>query len=160
MLNIALFITMVTIFVGYVATIIGLYGILPSISDSYYRLPKKWNFMFTLVLWGFGFPALIIGAPVTWLMFAACAGIIFVGAAAAFQQKMTKTVHIVGAAVGMVLSQIAIATSFGLWPITAVCVPLAGLIFLFRKQINYTHVFWIEIICFTAIGLTYGLYIF
>ena len=160
MLNIALFITMVTIFVGYVATIIGLYGILPSISESYYRLPKKWNFIFTLSLWGFAFPAIIIGTPITGLMFAACSGIIFVGGAAAFQQKITNIVHILGASIGMVLSQVAIATSFGMWPITAVCVPLAGLIFLFRKQINYTHLFWIEIVCFAAIGLAYGLYIF
>jgi len=160
MLNIALFITMVTIFVGYVATIWGLYGVLPSISDSYYQLPKKLNFIFTLALWGFAFPAMIIGTPVTGLMFGACAGIMFVGAAAAFHQKVTKTVHIVGATMGMGLSQVAIATSFGLWPITAVSVGLVGLIMLFRKQLKYKHVWWIELVCFVAIGLTYGLYIF
>jgi hypothetical protein len=157
---IGLFITMVTVFVGYVATIWSLYGVLPSISESFYRLPQKYNFIFTLALWGFASPAMIIGTPVTGLMFFATAGIMFVGAAAAFKQKLTKTVHIVGASVGMGFSQIAIATSFGLWPITAISVLLISLIFLFRKYINYTHVWWIEIICFTAISITYGLYLF
>jgi len=157
---VGLFITMVTIFVAYVATIVGLYGILPSISESYYRLPKKWNSMFTLALWGFSFPAMIIGTPITGLMFFACAGIMFVGAAAAFHQKITKTVHIVGATLGMVLSQVAIATAFGMWYVTVASVILSALVFLFRKHINNTHVFWIELICFTAIGLAYGVYLF
>lgn len=151
---------MVTVFVGYVASIWSIYGVLPSISDSYYELPKKWNFLFTLALWGFAFPAMIIGTPVTGLMFFATAGIMFVGAAAAFHQKLTRTVHIIGASLGMGLSQLAIATSFGMWPITAVSAVLIGLILLFRKQLNYNQVWWIEIVCFTAIGLTYGLYIF
>lgn len=151
---------MVTIFVGYVATIWALYGVLTSISESYYRLPKKWNPMFTLALWGFAFPAMIIGTPITGLMFFACAGIMFVGAAAQFHQKITKTVHLVGASLGMGLSQVAIATAFGMWPITAASVVIAGLIMLFRKQLNYNHVWWLEILCFTAIGLAYGLYIF
>jgi len=155
-----LFIAMVAVFVGYVGFVVAKYGILPSISDSYYHLPKKYNFVFTLALWGFAFPAMIIGTPVTGLMFGACAGIMFVGAAAAFHQKVTKTVHIVGASLGMGLSQVAIATAFGMWPIIAVSVGLVGLIMLFRKQLNYKHVWWIEIVCFTAIGLTYGLYFF
>jgi len=157
---IALFITMVTVFVAYVATIVSLYGILPSISDSYYHLPEKWKPMFTLSLWGFAFPAIIIGTPITWMMFLACSGIIFVGAAAAFHQKLTKTVHIVGAATGMILSQVAIATVFGMWYVTVASVVLAGLVFLLRKYINNTHIFWIELICFTAIGLAYGVYLF
>lgn len=159
---IGLFITMVTVFVAYVATIVSLYGILPSISDSYYALPKKWNFMFTLALWGFAIPAMIIGTPISGLMFFACAGICFVGAAAAFHQKLTKTVHIVGAATGMILSQIAIAlpSVFDMWYVTAISVGLAALIYLFRKYINNTHIFWIEIICFTAIGIAYGVYLF
>ena len=155
-----LFIAMVTVFVGYVSFVVAKYGILPSISDSYYHLPEKWNFMFTLALWGFAFPAMILGTPITGLMFGACAGIIFVGAAAAFHKKVTKTVHIIGATVGMSLSQVAITTTFGMWPITAVSVGLVGLIMLFRKQLKYKHVWWIEIVCFTAIGLAYGLYFF
>jgi len=155
-----LFIAMVAVFVGYVSFVVAKYGILPSISDSYYHLPEKWNFMFTLALWGFAMPAMILGTPVTGLMFGACAGIMFVGAAAQFHKKVTKTVHIIGATLGMGLSQIAIATAFGMWPITAVSVGLVGLIVLFRKQLKYKHVWWIEIVSFTAIGLVYWLYFF
>jgi hypothetical protein len=115
--------------------------------------------MFTLALWGFAFPAMLIGTPITGLMFFATAGIMFVGAAAAFQQKVTKTVHVVGAAVGMIFSQIAIATAFDMWYLTLISVTLAGLLFLFRKRIHGTLVFWIEIISFTAIGLAYGVYL-
>ena len=156
---IGLYITMMVIFVAYVATIVSLYWVLPSISESYYRLPYKWKPMFTLALWGFAFPAMLIGTPITGLMFFATAGIMFVGAAAGFQQKVTKTVHAVGAAVGMIFSQIAIATAFDMWYLTLISVTLAGLLFLFRKRIHGTLVFWIEIISFTAIGLAYGVYL-
>jgi len=152
-----LFIAMITVFVTYVTFIVAKYGILPSISESYYRLPEKYNFLFTLALWGFAFPAMIIGTPVTGLMFGACAGIMFVGAAAAFQQTLTKTVHYVGASMGMILSQVAIATTFGMWYLSLGCVVTALLLYLFRKQINYTHLWWIEIMCFVAIGVVYGM---
>jgi hypothetical protein len=155
-----LFITMLTIFIGYVATIWAIYGVLPSISESFYRLPKKYNFIFTLALWGFAFPAIIIGVPTTALMFFAGAGIMFVGAAAQFKQELTKTVHFVGAGAGVVLSQIAIATTYGMWPITAAFVLLSVLILLFRNKIKNTELWWIEILSFISIAIVYKLYYF
>ena len=53
------------------------YGIQKSISDSYYKL-KNNNYLFTLVLWGFSVPIMIIGE--TGLMFFAGAFICFTGA--------------------------------------------------------------------------------
>ena len=154
----ALYIFMLIVFYGYVGTITALYGILPSVSESFYRLPKKWNWIFTIVLWAFALPCIIIGVPTTGLMFLSGAGIMFVGAAAAFKQELTKTVHIIGATVGMVASQIAIAFIYKYWEIALVSCVLAGLLFFFRKKINNKHVFWIEMIAFTAIALTYGLF--
>ena len=93
---------MLTIFVGYVSWIWARYGVLPSISHSYYSLPDNLKFIFTLWSWGYALPAMIVAS--TPLMFFAGAGICFVGAAAAYREKMTETVHIIGAACAILSS--------------------------------------------------------
>jgi len=85
MLYTTAFITMITIFVSYVAAIWIIFGVQKSISASYYKLPKKWKFLMTLFCWGIGFPAMIIGQSI-WMILAG-AGICFVGAAAAFGEN-------------------------------------------------------------------------
>jgi hypothetical protein len=158
--TLALFITMVSVFVTYVSFIIYKYGILKSISQSYYELPEKYKPIFTLAMWGFAFPAMIIGTPLTGLMFFAAAGIMFVGAAAPFLEKITKPVHMIGAGSGVLFSQLAISLVFGMWYITLGFVIASSLLLLFRKQINYKHIWWIEVLAFTLICISLGIYIF
>lgn len=76
-------------FISYIWHIVKNYGILPSISESYYRLSDKQKKLFTFFCWGFAFPTIIIGN--SFFLFLAGAGIAFVGAAAAFKSKMTNT---------------------------------------------------------------------
>lgn len=157
------FITMLTIFVGYLSFIIGKYGILPSISESYYRLPKSINFLFTLFCWGFALPAVIIGVDLTdnFLMFLAGSGIMFVGAAAAFKETLTKNVHMIGAAVGIICAQLSTAFDFHMYYVNVIFVVLSLAILLGKylgKIKNY--VWWIEILAFILLCYVLGTQLF
>lgn len=153
-----LYTTMLTIFVTYVAFIWAKYGVLKSISDSYYHLPRKFQPLFTFFCWGFALPAMILGS--SGLMFMAGAGISFVGAAAAFKEAMTKEVHMIGAGAGVLLSQLAIILQYGMWPISATFIGLSLLLLLFRKKINNKHIWWIEILAFLSICIVLGITLF
>ena len=140
------------VFVVYVGYIINQYGILPSISDSWYVLPRQHNFLFTLFTWGIGIPMLFYGnAP----LFFAGAGLTFVGAATQFKMKRsyTKQVHFTGAAVGIIIPLLYLAISFGNW------IPLAiqavGTVVITQSKIN-NKLWWVEILAFICI--MFGLY--
>jgi hypothetical protein len=150
---------MLTVFAGYVSFIIGKYGILPSISESYYRLPKNLTFLFTLFCWGFALPAAIVGLDLTdnFLMFFAGGGIMFVGAAAAFKEQFTKRVHFIGAAIGITAAQLSTAFDFHMYYINVIFVVLALTILLGKylgKIKNY--VWWIEMVAFLSICYVLG----
>lgn len=151
-----LYAIMMTVFLSFIIGTIIAYGILPSISDSYYRLPKKWNFLFTIFTWGYALPALIIGIELTnnFLMFLAGAGICFVGAAAQFKQKLTTTVHVAGALIGITSSQLSIAIDFKMLYVNIIFIVLA-LLFKLLKIKNATY--WIEILAFISISYALGL---
>lgn len=141
-----LYFFMLSVFILYVGFIWLRYGIQPSISESYYVLPNKWKFLFTLFCWGFAVPAIIIGN--TLLMFLAGSAIAFVGAAAAFKEKMTREVHLIGAYSGVLLSQIAIFVDFKMWYLNVAFVVFALYKFFIHK--NY-KVWYVEIAAFLAI---------
>lgn len=149
------YILMLAVFIGYVGYIWSKYGVLKSISQSYYELPKNLQPLFTFFCWGFALPAIILGS--SGLMFLAGAGICFVGAAAAFQEQMTHEVHMVGAGIGVAASQLAIAIQYGMWPVSVAFIGISLLLLLFRKQINFKHIWWIEIFAFLSICIVLGI---
>lgn len=154
-MNTFLYIMMTTVFGCYVALIWIKFGVLPSISESYYRLPYKRKHLFTLFCWGFAFPAIIIGD--TALMFVAGSAICFVGAAAAFKMKQDYVIHMVGAISGIILSQLYIIFDLHMWIINAVFVFLSSMLLILKIR-NAT--WWIEILAFSSICLAMGLKIF
>ena len=145
-----LYALMLLVFISYVSFIIMRYGVQRSISDSFYRLPKKVNWLFVAFCWGFAFPAMIIGTLQTQngLMFFAASGIMFVGAAAAFKQKLTKTVHFTGAYGGVALSQISIVYDYKMWYVTVAFVVLALILELLKVK---NKIWWQEILAFVSI---------
>ena len=157
-----LYLLMVFIFIGYLSFILIKYGVLPSISDSWYVLPKKQQLLFTFFCWGFAMPALIIGVELTdnFLMFLAGSGICFVGAAAAFKENLTKSVHYGGAYVGVVSSQLSIAFDFHMYYVNIISIALTLLLLLFRKKLNNNNIWWQEIVAFTSICYVLGLQLF
>ena len=138
------------VFVLYLIAMAKLHGIQPSISDNYYVSRHPWTF--TLVMWLVAFsmmPAMIEATSETWQFtaFLACAGIAFVGAAAAYRQQLTNTVHIAGAATAGLFSIV--------WAYT-ICPPLPTLaiitaIYLLVSKPRH-KIYWIEL---TAFIMTY-----
>ena len=129
------------------------YGIQPSISDNYYVSKQPW--VFTLVFWLVAVtmaPAMIDTAPVEWQFtgFLAGTGIAFVGAAAAYKQSMTNTVHIAGAITSALF---AIVWAYTICPpIPTIAILTAAYILL---AVRVHKVYWAEITAFTMTYLTY-----
>lgn len=157
-MNILYFI-MLSTFVLYVGSIWIRFGVLPSISESYYRLPKKQEILFTVFCWLFAGPAIVIGLELTggpWMFFAG-AGIMFVGAAAAFKEDLPHKVHSIGAIIGIVWSQLSIAFDFQMYYINIVSVVLAAIIYFIIKK---NRIWWIELVAFSSICFVLGMQLF
>jgi hypothetical protein len=87
-------------------------------------------------------------------MFFAGGGIVFVGAAAAFKEKLSGRVHSIGAAVGILTSQVSIAWDFHMYYVNIVSVVLA---ILFYFGIKKNKIWWIELVAFGAITYVLGM---
>jgi hypothetical protein len=154
-LSTILFILMVTVFLSYVTFIWSKYGVQKSISESYYVLPLKWNWLFVAFCWLFAFPAMILGS--SYLMLFAAGGIVFVGAAAAMHTFPTRAVHMIGAVGGMILASLAMIIQYHMWYMAAGVLGLALLSLLLDKK---HAMWWTELIIFTAISVVLGISLF
>ena len=147
-----LFTVMVGVFISYVLFIWTKYGIQKSISESYYVLPKKENFLFILFCWLFAFPAMLLGD--SYLMLFAGGGIVFVGASAAMHTFPTRMAHLIGAIGGMILACLAMIFQYHMWYMVAGIAGLIPVAYLLDKK----HLFWwIEVMIFTAISTVIGI---
>lgn len=86
-------------------------------------------------------------------MFVAGSGIAFVGAAAAFKERMSDKVHTIGAVIGVVLSQLSILLDFRMYIVNLIFVALSLILIIGRVK---NKVWWIELIAFTAICVVLG----
>lgn len=156
-----LFIMMLSAFFGYVGFIVTKYGVQSSVSESYYRLPRNWQCVFTIATWAYALSAMIIGLDITGngLVFLAGAGIAFVGASPAFHKLgMERTVHTIGAIVGITSMQLFLCV-VGFWWITLLFAVVSGLLFILKR--TYLHyVWWVEIAAFISIALFYTIKLF
>lgn len=142
-----------TLFAIYLLLMAKLHGIQPSISDNYYVSKHPWTF--TLVMWTVAFTMLppMLSATTETFQFTAflsCAGIAFVGAAAAYRQSMTNTVHIAGAATAGLMAIV--------WAYT-ICPPLPTLAIITAAYLLVARprhkVYWIELTAFIMTYITY-----
>ena len=133
-----------TLYVGY---IMKKFGVLPSISESWYVLPQNQNVLFTLFTWGIGIPMLFYGNV---FFFLSGTGLVFVGAATRFKTMLayTKLVHYIGAVVGIFGALIGIAVEWNN------CLPLIWFLF-FAVFIQVSHqknkLWWQEIAAFATV---------
>ena len=141
------------VFAIYLILMAKLHGIQPSISDNYYVSRHRWTFV--IVMWWVGFgmlPAMLEVTPEMWQFsaFFCCGGVIFVGAAAAFREEVTRQVHFAGA--------ITSAAGAFLWT-AFVMPPMAGLGFLtccgLSLWLSRHVVYWLEVTCFAMVFVTY-----
>ena len=126
------------------------FGKLDSISESFYKLSEKHRFIFTLVLWGFSLP-LMVNVNSVWL-FLSISGIAFVGAAAAYKEELTSTVHFVGAVGGIIMGLVYLLTQWLFWLALPSILVSVSLYFLSKRP-----TYWIEIVSYYTIliGLIY-----
>ena len=141
------------LFAIYLHVMAKLHGVQPSVSDNYYVSKHPWTF--TLAMWTVAFTMLppMLSATTETFQFTAflsCAGIAFVGAAAAYKQSMTNTVHTIGAIIAALFAII--------WAYT-ICPPLPTIAILTAAYILIAvrrhKVYWIEITAFAMTYLTY-----
>lgn len=103
----ALYYFPVALITAYLVITILAFGRIPkSISDTYYQWKDKphCKFLFTFVMWLTGFPILIYWISVTkeplqFIPFLSISGMLFVGAACAFKETLTRGVHFTSAGI-------------------------------------------------------------
>lgn len=141
------------VFATYLIIMAKNYGIQPSISDNYYVSKHPWTF--TIAMWTVAFTMLppMLSATTETFQFTAffsCAGIAFVGAAAAYKRSLTNTVHIAGAATAGLMAIV--------WAYT-ICPPLPTIAILTAVYILLAvrrhKIYWAEVTAFTMTYLTY-----
>jgi hypothetical protein len=142
-----LILSSVIIFITFLTAMYSLYGILPSVSDSYYNLPKEHRYLFTIFCWGMSIPLLIAGTIMTdnYFLFIASSGTMFVGVASEFRQKMTKTVHLLGAYVSIIFSHLSIIIDFNMIEVSAI---VLGIVLAMYKSKVKNRIYWIEILSY------------
>ena len=141
------------LFAIYLYVMAKLHGVQPSVSDNYYVTKHPWTF--TLAMWTVAFTMLppMLSATTETFQFTAflsCAGIAFVGAAAAYRQSLTNTVHIAGAVTAALFAIV--------WAYT-ICPPLPTIAILTTAYILLAvrrhKIYWAEITAFAMTYLTY-----
>lgn len=154
---IALYIFMISVFFGYISYIVINWGVQPSISASYYVLPKG-TYWFTIATMCYAFPAAILG-----VLLANSLGIFLTGSLLAFvavaydfrNGQLNNIVHMLAAEIAVGISQIALIFEFKMWYLSVASLAIAGVLFLFPKLKNM--VWWQEIIIvlglFVALGI-------
>ena len=140
------------IMTAYLLLVIFKFGWLQSISDSYYHIKHK--DMFTFVLWSFATLMLlgvndIITTPIYPF---ACFGIIIVGAYSHFEKsKFIKTMHFIGAYMGIGLAIIGLWVEFGYMWLTLIYLPLYAIAKYVIKRNNF---YWVEVFAIYLIGIS------
>lgn len=129
---------------------------LPSISDSWYELPKNWNNLFTLFTWSLGACMLGQGNGTTPFFFLSGTGLFFVGTATAFKWTgaHTNVVHYAGAVVGIMSALAGLGVEYHLW-FPSICWLVLVIGMKIIKIQNFT--WWTEVAAFLCIVT--GLYL-
>lgn len=132
-----------TFFTSYIIAVINRFGVLDSISDSFYLWTKPWPFL--VFTWGTGFPLLATGD--LWL---ALAGIClcFVGVIPFFKLNESEAIiHSLFAIASIVLALAGLAVKGMYWPgIIAIVVS----IILPRLKVK-NQTWWTEIACYAIV---------
>lgn len=156
-----LFVFMVAIYIAYHYLILKTFGVPDSLSETYYLLPGPYKLLFTVFCWAFGLISVIIGLELSdggGLFFLAGSGLVLVGAATQFKEDSVEPLHILGAAIAIVFSGLAIALYFNLWWLLIVEILLTGIVFWLSR--NNNSVFWYEQIYFVGILIAFGTQLF
>lgn len=139
------------IFVTYVGYICYRFGVLPSISESHYKLNEvRSGYLFTLFCWALAITMVFQSNESSPLYFFSGVGLAFVGAAAQFKWTGANIhiVHYLGAFVGIAAALAGLYFESELWQ-PSIIFTTSVIIIVLGKVKNPT--FWIEIVAFLVI---------
>jgi len=143
------------VFISYITfLLIRFKGPLESISDSWYQLPKPWNWLFYIFCLLLGGSTIFQGDFTTPLFFFGGAGLMFTGTAGAFKSSTTKTVHFIGAIMVILFSLLGLGVERHCWYPIFAFTALSSLVILIKIK---DRTWWIEICAFIAILIGYFL---
>jgi hypothetical protein len=155
----ALIIFSFIVFVAYTVATIVLFGILPSLSASYYKWEEKykcgWLFsatMFTMAVTLLpAWLTLSEGSTFQFLSFLCPASLIFVGAAPKFEtERLEKWLHPIAAIICAVCAILWLLFVGHLWWVVLISLIVFLAIALLTKTLIKSAVFWFEMIAFVA----------
>jgi hypothetical protein len=149
--NLTLYLTIAqgAVFVAYITYIVKLFGVPPSISDSWYLLERR-GVLFTLFCWVLGACMFYQGNDKTMLFVLSGVGLSFVGGATMFKWSgaMTDKIHGAGAAIGIVCALLGLYIEYTIKaPIYVFAVSSAIVVIAETKN----RIFWVEIIAFVCV---------
>lgn len=160
------------IFIGYITFINLKYGVQTSLSASYYCLPSKWGWLFTLFMWAIAFLLLpawieVCNTFVDWrihfmfLSFFTCALICFVGAAPNFRGiELESKVHTIAATASAVTAILwCVLCCYHIVYITLIAAAIPVIVGAITKTLKKCLVYWIEMSAFLAVYITLLFYI-
>lgn len=137
------------VFFGYLAFIYKKFGILDSISDSYYSLPDNLKFLFVLFTWSMGLTLYLIGneTHIYWF-FASAALISLVGVASQFKlDTLIADIHSISALLSVVCGMVGLMYQHVFFPFPIAA--LACMYIYFKKLPN--HIWWMEVSSYALI---------
>ena len=142
---------MILVFVIYNLIILIKYGLLNSISVSYYSLPIKFNWLFLTFCWGYAIPAIMLATD--GLMFFSGGLICFVGIASAFRDNdFTFKIHQYSSLIGVILSQLSILFIYHLYYLNIIMVVSSIVLYLLSKKIAQ-WMYILEVIAFITVSV-------
>ena len=143
------------IIVLFLAYVVINFGILSSISESFYRIKNNWLFSSVLIAFSLCILAFAITYTEAILLVIAPFGIITVALAPRFKDRHKTWIHYTGAAIGIGCGLTAIWLHYGLWWIDVIAIVLYLAIKLSKTN---NSLWWGEIIAIFAIisGLLIG----
>ena len=137
------------IFVSYIAIVVKRFGVLPSISESWYKFEEEENPLFTVFCWGIGLPMFFQSNGTSELFMLSGVGLFLVGTAVRYESMYNCKIHYAGAAAGICGALFGLWYENGLWQPLAAFAILFTTIFLVKKIVE--KIWWIEISAFITI---------
>lgn len=140
-----LLITSFTIFTLYIIGVMVVYGVLPSISDSYYHIPQGYKLIFSFALIGFAFPIVMFDKK--FLNFIAGGLICFVAVSPDFHLVYEGDIHYACAVGGVIFGMLSLWINYKGWKYVVVFILLAMLVILTLPNATW----WVEVLAFYTI---------
>ena len=148
------------LYVAYNSTAIKLFGVPESLSNTFYLYKEKHSLLCVLFpLFMVGMVALLLPAwleltaasALQFLVFLACAGILFTGFAPAFKGcELESKVHKISAICAAVFSLLWVIFVSKMWALIIVWLVIIAVVAILTKTVKSSYVFWLETIAFLS----------